>query len=364
MEYLWPSTSAGPARHPPTESFPCTVNRRLRLWLSSVITVAALGTAACSSDKPAEPAPSASPTEAPPTSAAPTPSASPTPEAPKTKPANNLDAIKVEGEPLKEPKVTVPSPWGIDETRTKVLTPGNGPEVPEGGNVEVNYYGVNGRTGEKFDDSFSRGQSISFNLGQVVPGFSKGLAHQKVGSRVVVAMPGADGYDQAGGSPQAGIEVGDSLIFVVDIVNTQTDRPSGDPVAAPAGAPEVTDVDGKPHVKIPAGEAPKELQVAPLIKGKGKQVGATDSVTVNYLAVTWDGSKVVDNTYESEPQTGALADLIPAWKEGLVGQTVGSRVLLTSPPDKAYPNGNATPPIDKGQTIVYVVDILWSEAGQ
>ena len=35
---------------------------------------------------------------------------------------------------------------------------------------------------------------------------------------MLIAMPGSDGYDASGGSAQVGIEVGDTLIFVVDIV--------------------------------------------------------------------------------------------------------------------------------------------------
>ena len=48
------------------------------------------------------------------------------------------------------------------------------PTVQAGQSVTVNYYGVNGRTGKKFDESFSRGQPVTFSLAQVVPGFSKG----------------------------------------------------------------------------------------------------------------------------------------------------------------------------------------------
>ncbi len=70
-----------------------------------------------------------------------------------------------------------------------------------------------------------------------MPGFSKGLTGQKQGSRVLIAMPGADGYDASGGSPQAGIEVGDTLIFVVDIEATTLSGPEGTAVAPKAGLP-------------------------------------------------------------------------------------------------------------------------------
>ena len=120
-----------------------------------------------------------------------------------------------------------------------MLEPGNGPVVGEGQSVEVNYYGVNGRTGKKFDESFSTRDSRSaFSLAQVVPGFSKGLVGQHQGSRVLIAMPGKDGYDPTGGNPQAGIKVGDTLIFVVDLVDVQLAWPRGHDGAAEGGPPD------------------------------------------------------------------------------------------------------------------------------
>ncbi len=141
----------------------------------------------------------------------------------------------------KTPKITFKAPWAIDKTRTEVLQPGKGATVQAGQSVSVNYYGVNGRTGKKFDESFSRGQPVTFSLAQVVPGFSKGLTGQKQGSRVLIAMPGSDGYDASGGSPQAGIEVGDTLIFVVDIEATTLSGPEGSPVTPKPGLPTVSE---------------------------------------------------------------------------------------------------------------------------
>jgi peptidylprolyl isomerase len=39
---------------------------------------------------------------------------------------------------------------------------------------------------------------------------------------------------------------------------------------------------------------------------------------------------------------------------------VGSRVLLVVPPAQAYPSGNPRSDIKVGETMVYVVDILFS----
>ena len=317
----------------------------------------------CGDDEPAtdtaSPTPAAAPTSASP-SASPTPT--PTPKPKEIKASNNFDKITVTGGYGKEPKVKVASPWAIDKTRAKVLEPGKGPVVGEGQSVEVNYYGVNGRTGKKFDESFSTGQPVAFSLAQVVPGFSKGLAGQRQGSRVLIAMPGEDGYDPMGGNPQAGIEAGDTLIFVVDLVDVQLAGPEGSTVRPKEGLPTVTDKGGKPEVTIPESAPPTTLQVQPLIKGKGKKVGANDAITFNYLWVRWSDGKVLEETYGGKSATAELSGLLPGMVKGLTGQTVGSRMLLVIPPADGYPDGNATPSLKPGETLVIVVDLLFTQS--
>ncbi|HEX8488118.1 MAG TPA: FKBP-type peptidyl-prolyl cis-trans isomerase [Propionibacteriaceae bacterium] len=328
----------------------------LALGLSSALLL--LG--ACGSDKD-DPAASASPSA--PVSAAPSPSASAS-AAPKIKASTNLDAVKVSGDYGASPKVTVKAPWAIDKTRTEVLKKSDGPVVKTGQSVEVNYFGVNGRTGKKFDDSYSRKASVAFNLEQVVPGFKKGLIGQRQGSRVLVAMPGADGYDASGGSEQAGIKVGDTLIFVIDVVSTQLSGPEGAKVEPKAGLPTVTDKDGKPSITVPKTAAPKALQVQPLIKGSGKKIAPTDTITFNYRWVAWKDGRLLEDSYSGTPGSAALSGLLPGMQQGLVGQTVGSRVLLVVPPALGYPAGNEKPKIDKDETLVFVVDLLFTQAGQ
>lgn len=327
---------------------------RLRAVAALGVSAALLLTAACSDDDP-----SAGPSAQSSASAAPT--ASPSAEE-TVKPSKNLDGVTVSGKAPDAPEVKVEAPWGIDKSRNKVLEKGNGVKVPDGGYVEVNYQGVNGRTGEVFDESFSSGEPVAFNVDGVVAGFKKGLVGQQVGSRVLMAMPGEDGYDSQGGQPQAGIEEGDTLIFVADIVSTQLSGPEGAAVTPKKGLPTVSG--DTPKISVPKGDPPKELVTQPLIKGEGKEVGETDAITVNYRSVTWSDGKALEDTYGAEPETGELSTLIEGWKTGLAGQTVGSRVLLVVPPEQAYPDGNESPRIDKGETLVYVVDILFTQPAQ
>jgi peptidylprolyl isomerase len=292
-----------------------------------------------------------------------TPSASPSGTPAKVTPSTNFDKVTVTGDYGTVPKVDIKAPWGIDRTRTEVLK-GNpsGPEVKQGATVEVNYAGYNGRTGKKFDDSFSRGSTASFSIDQVVPGFKKGLLGQNQGSRVLVAMPGPDGYDASGGNPDIDVQVGDTLVFVVDIVAVPLTGPEGTPVTPKSGLPTVTDKGGKPQITIPKSKPPSELQIQPLIKGKGKKVAETNSITFNYIWQTWSDGKVVEQTYNSKPATAPLSELVPGLVTGLAGQTVGSRVLLVIPPAQGYPDGNASPKIGKNETLVFVVDLLFSQS--
>ena len=330
------------------------------LGLSAALMLAACGDEGDTATPSASPSASASSPSSTPSA---TPSATPTPKPKPVKPSSNFDKVTVTGGYGEEPKVKVDEPWAIDKTRTDVLDNSDGAVVKENQTVEVNYYGVNGRSGKMFDESFSRGQPIAFNLGQVVPGFSKGLVGQRQGSRVLIAMPGADGYDPSGGNPQAGIEVGDTLIFVVDLVGVQLAGPAGEKVPPKDGLPTVTEKNGQPVITIPKTDPPAELQVQPLIKGKGKEVGANDTITFDYLWVRWSDGKTLEESYSAEPANASLSTLLPGMVKGLTGQTVGSRVLLVIPPADGYPDGNPTPSVAPDETLVMVVDLLFTEPG-
>ncbi len=115
------------------------------------------------------------------------------------------------------PVVTVTAPFSVAETQVQTLQAGDGPVVAPTATVSVCYMGVNGRDGSVFDSSYEQGEAVDFPLGNVVPGFQKAIAGQKVGSTVAVAMVSADGYPQ--GQPRAGILPGDTLVFAIKILN-------------------------------------------------------------------------------------------------------------------------------------------------
>lgn len=332
--------------------------------------------AGCGHDGPTNAGNNPSPSASSSSSASGSPTASASPSAtPTIKPTSNLDALKATGGYGKAPKLTFKHPWAIDKTQSKVLKKGNGAPVTADATVGVNYSGWDGRTGKEFDSSFDKQfkhqQTTYFPLAQVVPGFKKGLQGHHVGDRVLIAMTGKDGYDSSGGDAQAGIKVGDSLVFVVDIESATLPSATGVTVKPKAGLPTVTMTSGAPKVTIPSTPAPTKTTVQPLIKGTGAKVAANDLVTTRSITVLWNGGKVVDNSWKTvfapqqDPSTGQVTPTrLTAMQQAMVGQTVGSRLLIVFPPGKAYPNGDKGQGITKNDTVVMVVDILFTRPQQ
>jgi FKBP-type peptidyl-prolyl cis-trans isomerase len=121
------------------------------------------------------------------------------------------------------PHITVPGSKPPKTLETTTLIQGSGPAVTKGQYVIVQYSGVNWRTGRIFDSSWSRGAPFGFVIGatppQVIPGWDAGLLGKKVGSRILLSIPPAEGYGKQGSS-QAGIKGTDTLVFVVDILGS------------------------------------------------------------------------------------------------------------------------------------------------
>jgi FKBP-type peptidyl-prolyl cis-trans isomerase len=109
-----------------------------------------------------------------------------------------------------------PKPDG--KLRSAALIEGDGDKVTKGQTITVNYLGQVYKAKKPFDESYSRQPaSFAIGVGQVVSGWDKTLVGATVGSRMIIAIPPADGYGKQG-NPDAGIKGTDTLYFVVDIL--------------------------------------------------------------------------------------------------------------------------------------------------
>lgn len=112
-------------------------------------------------------------------------------------------------------------------------------------------------------------------------------------------------------------------------------------------------------ITLPKTDPPTKLIAQPLTEGTGNKVTAKDVIAVHYVAVSWKTGKVIEDK-TSDIDGGLLSSTIPGWQKGLVGKRVGQRVLLVLPPAYNYPQGSNSPPVTAGDTLVYVVDILYA----
>lgn len=92
---------------------------------------------------------------------------------------------------------------------------GDGPEATPGATVDVHYLGVDLESGEEFDSSWSRGQSINFPLGSLIAGWQQGIPGMKVGGRRQLVCPPHLAYGPVGGGHRLS---GRTLIFVIDLL--------------------------------------------------------------------------------------------------------------------------------------------------
>lgn len=113
-----------------------------------------------------------------------------------------------------KPEIDAPSGPAPDTLVIEDLALGDGAEAIPGATVNVHYVGVEYDTGEEFDSSWSRGESISFPLAGLIAGWQEGIPGMKAGGRRKLVIPPHLAYGPAGGHPLGG----KTLIFVIDLI--------------------------------------------------------------------------------------------------------------------------------------------------
>lgn len=108
----------------------------------------------------------------------------------------------------------------IVETEIVDLVKGNGPEAKSGKILTVHYTGKL-ETGTKFDSSLERNQPFTFQLGvgQVMPGWEKGVVGMKVGGKRKLIIPSKDGFGERGAPPV--IPPKSTIVFDVELLDVK-----------------------------------------------------------------------------------------------------------------------------------------------
>ena len=115
------------------------------------------------------------------------------------------------------PTISVPAGEAPGDLVIEDQIVGDGAEAVAGAQVNVDYVGVGWSTGQEFDASWNRGETLPFTIGagQVIQGWDQGVAGMKVGGRRTITIPPHLGYGATGAGGV--IAPNETLIFTVDL---------------------------------------------------------------------------------------------------------------------------------------------------
>ncbi|TQL48481.1 peptidylprolyl isomerase [Homoserinimonas aerilata] len=294
----------------------------------------------------------------------------------QTPPAPDLDSAPVcaaegaaskqvtaESELFQQPQVDFPAGLSVGTTERSVLVEGEGPEAEAGSLVTVDYVAYDARTSEQLEATAYGAEGIGntvFRLaaGDAVLGLRRALVCSTAGSRVAAVVPAAEASALVVDS--RGMADDDAIVFVFDVVAVASDYADGAAQPVPEGLPAVDDTDGRPVVTIPSSEAPSTLQIAAVRQGDGLTVREGADVAVKFVGLLWrNGLLFEENWSNRAPEMQSSLDFLPGFTAAIVGQEVGSRMLVVVPPEDGYgPDGDSSGSITGTDTLVYVIDIL------
>jgi FKBP-type peptidyl-prolyl cis-trans isomerase len=284
-------------------------------------------------------------------------------------PASGSAAVTATGAFGESPRVTIPAQKAGSKLTVKTLVQGDGQVLGKTDAFVGNYaiYLWSGTSHKLLQSTFKQGGKPTLFSGTLLPGLETALIGKKMGSRVLAVIPPKEGFGTSGDA-QAGIKGTDTLVFVIDMIKDFAGNAAanGRKVSQGGGSlPTVTaNAGAAPTIKMPKGNPPKNLTTQVLIKGTGPTVADGDTVVVQYVGAIWRNGTVFDSSWKRNQPFGfeigaSPSQVIAGWDKGLVGQTVGSRVMLVIPPVDGYgKTGNTRAGIKGTDTLVFVVDIL------
>ncbi len=273
------------------------------------------------------------------------------------------NAVKADGGLGDAVTLEAKTPLKTDSLQRTVLIDGDGTAIAAGADANVSFTVFNGKTGE----------TINHIPTQVLKNDEQQLASDKwayeavrcgsLGQRVAMVVPA---WEAIGGDPaQAGItgmEKDDTFVFVIDFVKPFVEFGDCETVKPYDPAyPQVDLKDGKsePVITIPeCMAAPEGVQVKVLVEGDGPVVEANQKIMTNYLGAEWNGAKKfqanwTDTGIPFDTTPGALID---GFSQAMIGNKIGSTILVSVPAENGYGVGTGAPLADR--TLVFVLQMV------
>lgn len=264
-----------------------------------------------------------------------------------------------------KPTVDFPLPLVSRDAAVAVIHEGTGRLVSEGDYVDFDAIVVRGDNQEELTATgYAKDEAERLHVTADAGLIPQAFVCQRAGSRIALTGTVADIFGEVNAD---GLLPTDTVAVVFDVVASYPGQSSGIPQLAQDGMPAVTaDPNGRPGIAIPNTVAPTELRISTLTKGDGATITEGQNVVAHYTGILWDGT-VFDSSWDQDRPADLLAQdfttndgagVVPGFAKALIGQTIGSRVLVVIPPSEGYPSGLAPQSIPDGSTMIFVIDIL------
>jgi peptidylprolyl isomerase len=291
--------------------------------------------------------------------------------------------VKATGAVGKQPKVTFPTPLHTKTGQATVLRAGHGAVASTGGQVDFDFVVANGKTGKSIGGSGYNGQYTRLAAGSKVPqqdasgnptgtslpsSLTDALVCAQAGARI--ALVSTAKQLGLGDLSQYGIANSAAVATVVDVHAVYPGKADGVNQLPQDGMPNViTAVDGQPGIVVQELDKPTTVRSETVKAGGGAVLKKGQKAVLMLTAWTWptDGGKptVVEALDTWTGHQAATIDLtagngmLPAKViSSLVGQKVGSQMLVVLPPKDGYSASGAPTGVSATDTLIYVIDIL------
>lgn len=285
--------------------------------------------------------------------------------------------VTASGDVGSAPKVDFPTPLvAKKKPEVSIITAGDGTRVGEDAQVDYYFSLFDGKSGDLLGkggysaDQFAR---TGVGIDEADPAAtSVGAALQclNVGSRVAIVSDWGQAKNAFNADSADSIDDSATVVVVVDVMQAYLGKADGFNQLPVDGLPTVaTEVDGTPGISVLAQDAPTTARSGVIKAGDGATLKKDQKAVIHYSLWTWPGKRGDD-----APQVGTtwtdhravtlqLTDIadgggVPTGLlTALVGQKVGSQVLVVLPPgDDSFPAGQG--PAGDDSTYIFVVDIL------
>jgi peptidylprolyl isomerase len=296
-------------------------------------------------------------------------------------------AVTTSGAIGSKPKVHVPTPTTASKVENSVATRGKGLILGKGDIAEISsllYLGTTGKLvgATATTASYTKSTAVQVPVGDsstvLPPTVTKALMCMTVGSRIVTVLSAAQVYGSSSAATSAAASANlqftgkTTMVLVTDIGMGYRGRAVGILQPLQSGFPSVvTSPDGTPGLTLDLQEPPKTLQHELVRGGSGAKVKAGQKVLLQVQGVAWTDpapTSTFDSTWtDHTPRFYTLTALAAnaggqfldkGSVKALVGQRVGSQVLVVVPPSAGYPKGKQPSGYPTGTTLIFVYDIL------